>query len=382
MRWWNKLVIVLILALTMQVRAATTPPAATAPATAPSTRSAPDVSGLWLTDLGLMELTQSASHVNGRYALRGTSRLDGTLADGLLDFRFASFRKGQGVFQFAEDGKTFAGSAHADGFTGSDRWRGRRATEFVPHVKLVAGQMRDGSTDGLLTYCVRAPDDYREGANTKWPTLVILHGSNMNGRAYVNTIASAWPAIAKAYLLIGINGETPSDFGDEPRFNYTYVDFVGRSTFKGFPGTDRQSPTLVIEAMRELRKVYPVARYYVGGHSQGGFLTYSVLMNYPEEIAGGLPISAGVIFQCEPKAYADEKLRAAQRAVPIAIVHGKQDVAVPFAQGEYAAKLFEEAKWPAVKFFADDSGAGHRFALLPLDEAIHWLEKHASADSK
>jgi hypothetical protein len=58
----------------------------------------------------------------------------------------------------------------------------------------------------------------------------------------VSAIAAAWPDIAKDYLLIGINGEQPSDIGDDPRFNYTYVDYVGRSTFKGYPGTDRESP--------------------------------------------------------------------------------------------------------------------------------------------
>src|SRR5207237_4615556 len=129
--------------------------------------------------------------------------------------------------------------------------------------------------------------------------------------------------------------------------NYTYVDYVGRSTFKGFPGTDRQSPALVAEALEDLREAYPVARYFVGGHSQGGFLTYSLLMNFPEMVAGAFPISAGVIFQCEPTAYADPAVRAAQRAVPLAIVHGKGDPLVDFDSAEYAAVLFGQAGWPA-----------------------------------
>jgi predicted esterase len=209
---------------------------------------------------------------------------------------------------------------------------------------------------------------------------VILHGSNMNGTAYVGTIAAAWPDVAREYLLIGINGERPSSIGENPQFNYTYVSYVGRSTFKGFPGTDRESPALVAEAMTELRGVYPVQKYFVGGHSQGGFLTYSLLMNFPELVAGAFPASAGVIFQCEPSAYADEKVRAAQRAVPLAIVHGRQDRVVGFDSGEYAATIFGEAGWPAIRFFADDSGAGHMFARLPVGEAIRWLEAQASDD--
>ena len=127
----------------------------------------------------------------------------------------------------------------------------------------------------------------------------------------MDTIAAAWPDIARDYILLGINGETPSNLGDEPRFNYTYVNYVGRSTFKGYPGTDRESPALVSEAMAELKGVYPISHYFVGGHSQGGFLTYSLLMNFPESMAGAFPISCGVIFQCEPDAYADEPLRRA-----------------------------------------------------------------------
>src|SRR5205814_10697226 len=102
-------------------------------------------------------------------------------------------------------------------------------------------------------------------------------------------------------------------------------------------------PALVAEALDDLRETYPISRYFVGGHSQGGFLTYSLLMNFPEKIAGAFPISAGVIFQCEPSAYADEKVRAAQRTVPLAIIHSKQDQVVEFNSGEYAATIFGEA---------------------------------------
>jgi len=249
------------------------------------------------------------------------------------------------------------------------------------HVKLVPGKIVDGSTANGLTYSIRAPEKFNEGARHKWPAVVILHGSNMNGRAYVNTIATAWPDIAKDYLILGINGERPSNLAaDDPRFNYTYVDYVGRSTFKGFPGTDRESPALVAEAMTELRQVYPVSKYFVGGHSQGGFLTYSLLMNFPEQIAGAFPISGGVIIQCEPSAYADEKLKAAQRAVPLAIIHGRQDPVVNFSSGQYAATLFGDAGWPAFHFFVDDSGAGHMFARLPVGQAIRWLESQSSDD--
>lgn len=339
-----------------------------------------NVSGLWLTDLGLMELEQDGDKVKGRYAQRGVSGIHGTITGRRLNFRYKSFRPGKGWFDIASNGEAFSGAAVTDGFAGWYGWRGRRAAGFARDAKLLAGKIVDGSTKGLLTYSVRAPEGYQEGDGRKWPAIVLLHGSNMNAKAYVSTLAAAWPDVARDYLLIGVNGESPSAISDDPRFNYTYVNYVGRSTYQGFPGTDRESPSLVAEALDDLREAYPVAKYFVGGHSQGGFLTYSLLMNFPDKIAGAFPISAGVIFQCEPRAYADEKLRAVQRSVPLAIIHGKTDPLVAFSMGEYAATIFGEAGWPAFRFFADASEAGHRFSLLPVGEAIRWLEGHTTDD--
>jgi predicted esterase len=346
---------------------------------APEARERGEFGGLWLTDLGLLELEQDGARVKGRYALRGTSEIEGEVTGRRLDFRFQSFQKGKGWFDLAGDGRTLAGAANTTGFPGWFGWQGRRAPEYARHARLAAGKVIDGSTRGLLTYAVRAPEGYEEGSGKKWPAVLILHGSNMNARAYVGTIASVWPDIARDFILIGINGETPSDLGADPRFNYSYVNFVGRSTYRGFPGTDRESPALISEAMAELKEAYPIRSYLVGGHSQGGFLTYSLLMNYPEALAGAFPVSCGVIFQCEPAAYDDAASRAAQRRVPLAIVHGTNDPVVDYGTGRYAAELFGEAGWPAFHPFTDDQ-AGHLFARLPVGDAIRWLGALSSDD--
>ncbi|HEY2157311.1 MAG TPA: hypothetical protein VGH33_16910, partial [Isosphaeraceae bacterium] len=338
-----------------------------------------DFTGLWLTDLGLMALTQDGTHVRGRYALRGTSSLEGDVTGRHLEFRYKGFRGGPGWFDLDAKGTTLAGASGSDGFPGWNGWKGRKAPEFVRHVSPAAGTLTDGSTEGLLTYAIRAPDDYKAGDGKRRPCIVLLHGSNMNAKSYVKTFAAVWSDIARDYFLIGINGETPSRITDDPAFNYTYVNYVGRSTFGGFPGTDRESPALVAEALAELSKTYPIRHYFVGGHSQGGFLTYSLLMNSPELIRGAFPISAGVIVQCEPSAYADEKLKLAQRGVPLAIVHGRTDPMVPFSMGDYAHGLFVDAGWPALRLFADDQAA-HMFGRLPVGPAIRWLEVMTSDD--
>ncbi len=65
----------------------------------------------------------------------------------------------------------------------------------------------DASTRSLLTYAIRAPRDYKTDSTRKWSTVLILHGSNMNGRSYVSTIASIWPEFARDFLLLGLNGD-------------------------------------------------------------------------------------------------------------------------------------------------------------------------------
>lgn len=339
-----------------------------------------EFAGLWLTDLGLLRLEQDGAKVSGKYASRGGSTLEGTATGRHLEFRYKAFGVGPGWFDISKDGKTISGASGPDGPGGWAGWKGRPALEYVPHVPLVAGKMVDGSTDDLLTYAVRAPENYRANDSRKWPCILILHGSNMNSRAYVSTIAATWPEIAKRYILLGIDGERVSNIAaDNPQFNYSYVNFTGKSTFQGFPGTDKESPALVNAAMNELKGVYPIKSYFVGGHSQGGFLTYSLLMNYPESMAGAFPISCGIIMQCEPSAYADEALKKAQRAVPLAIVHGKNDPIVNFGMGDYAAQLFKAESWPMVRLFSDDDAA-HMFARLPVGHAIRWLEIMNSDD--
>ncbi len=338
--------------------------------------------GLWLTTHGLMEIEQNGDKIRGQYARYGPVKIEGTIAGRELDFRYIWLRNGEGWFDLSKDGKTLEGAAVDDGANSWYERKGRRASEFVRHAPLKAGQIVDGSTKNLLTYSVRAPEGFKAGDAKRWPTIVILHGSNMSGKAYVNSIAQAWPDIARDYLILGLNGEVPSNLGDDPRFNYTYVNYMGRSTYKGYAGTDRESPALVSEAFDELRKVYPVERYFVGGHSQGGYLTYVMLMHFPEKIAGAFPISCQVMIQCEPNVFDNEALRAAQRSVPLAIVHGKNDPNIEFAGGgQYAADLYGDNGWPSIHLFTSET-AGHKFMLLPVREAIRWLEVMASQEPK
>ena len=352
--------------------------------------------GMWLTSLGLMDLKKStsdkgASEFEGVFGWRGRSSIRGNVQGRRFAFDFNVFRPGSGWFEMREDGQSFSGAARDKGAHGWWAWKGRAAPEYVLHVPLKAGTLVYGATQSMLSYVVRAPDAYKPGESRTWPCILLFHGMNMNAEAYVHTFASTWKDLARRYIVLGINGERPSRLGTSPRamnggekrvapaFNYTYVNWVGRSTHRGFPNTHRESPALVGEAMQELKARYPIEKYFVGGHSQGAFLTYVMLMNFPDQIAGAFPIAGGVIVQAEPAKYVDEALRREQRQTPLAIVHSKSDPNVSFQSTESAFEMFSEASWGALKLMAPQRG-GHMFARLPVGEAVRWLDVMTTDD--
>lgn len=231
----------------------------------------------------------------------------------------------------------------------------------------------DGIARSGVTYHLRAPKGW--DAARPIPALLVLHGSNMNSKSYVETIVAAFPKLADDYLLIGIDGENRAkgSTAENPAFNYSYVNWMGKSTYTGYPGTERESPALVSEALQELNQAIKISHVFVGGHSQGGFLAYCLFMHFPELFRGAFPASSAVIIQAEPTAFSDAAFRAAQRRNPIAIVHGENDGVVDFASSRYAHEIFEDDGFPAVRLFTDKNAA-HMFARLPIEAAVRWLE--------
>ena len=119
--------------------------------------------GLWLTTQGLMEIEQNGDKIRGQYARYGPVKIEGTIAGRELDFRYNWLRNGKGWFDLSKDGKTLEGAAVDDGANSWYERKGRRASEFVRHAPLKAGQTVDGSTKNLLTYSVRAPEGFNGG---------------------------------------------------------------------------------------------------------------------------------------------------------------------------------------------------------------------------
>jgi predicted esterase len=212
-----------------------------------------------------------------------------------------------------------------------------------------------------------------------YPAIAFFHGSNMSSSSYVHTIAGTWPELAEDYVLVGFDGERMNAWSEEgaPTYNFTYINFGGHEV--GPAWAHRQSPALVAEGLDELREAYGLSQWFAGGHSQGGFLTYAIVMFYPEQLAGAFPMSCNLLVQCEPGNFEDEQVRRAQRAVALAPIHGENDDVVDFASGVYCHERMLDGGFPALRFFTHPR-AGHMFALLPVEEAVRWLEALSSED--
>ena len=198
----------------------------------------------------------------------------------------------------------------------------------------------------------------------------------------VHVTAKNWPEIGKKFAIVGIQGQNwnkQSD-ADSPRFNYTYVNWVGRSTLGGFPYTHRESPYLVGVVIDEFKEKFGFDRVFVGGHSQGGYLTHVMHMHMPEKISGTFPMSGGVIIQAEPDVFEDEALMKYQRATPMYLMHGKKDNVVDPGMSDRAYQRFLAFEFPRVNYARPNRG--HAYDFLPIDEAIHWLDMMTTKDAE
>jgi hypothetical protein len=103
-----------------------TVPRAAAAAPAPA-----DFSGRWTTSFGIMTLRQEGSRIAGTYGREGTEcRIDGTVADGLLTFKYKEpVERGSGWFRLRRPG-CFVGEYLAEGgWPRPRRWHGWRGCD-------------------------------------------------------------------------------------------------------------------------------------------------------------------------------------------------------------------------------------------------------------
>ena len=321
--------------------------------------------GAWRTSRGIVTFVQKGDAVEGLLGAQGWYEVGGEAQGRHLELQQRSpFGSGRLWLQQVDADRAFG----AIDFGGEPTAFVAQRMEFDEPAKPKAGAIVSGLSSNRLSYHLRMPKRWRAGQSL--PLVVILHGSNMASLPYVQNLGGR---IGERFAIVGIDGERWVDrsSADDPRHNYSYVNYMGRSTYSGYPHTDRESPALVADLIRELKEELGSSKVFVGGHSQGGFLSWFFAMHEPELVDGIFPIAAGLVMQCEPDVFEDEALREAQRQVAIAVVHGRRDQAVAFSQGLDAFRSFEEHRFPMLRMF--DNDAPHSFSALRWPDAIDWL---------
>lgn len=227
-----------------------------------------------------------------------------------------------------------------------------KPAEFEAPAKLKPGQTGLlKSKEKGMRYFLRVPKKYeaRQGARL----IVFLHGSNMNGLDYLRSFESMnW---ADDAILCCPNGEQGQDPFGQNNFSFGSAPFVADVT-------------------QEVQKAFKVTITYVGGHSQGGFLTYSVITLFPELYRGAIPMAGDCWMQNEPNLWQEQPdVTKKQKEIAIAVIHGKADPVVAFSQGQHGYDCFRAMGWSKLRLFAPEQ-LGHQFMLSPVDEALQWLD--------
>ena len=334
--------------------------------------------GHWATSIGTLRLEQKGSSVSGPWRHQGWSSIKGTVKGRRLTGTLKTPRwQGEVWLELTDDGNRLFGLSDE---RPPAAVRGVRVEDFSESPKLKAGEIAQGIAENGMLYFIRPPTGWRKGKAVD--AIVLLHGSNWTTKGMVWVTAKNWPSIAKNYMLIGIQGDLWSEFSDPPdlRFNYHYVNWMGKSTYKGFPYTHKDSPFLVSEVVEHLGEAHKWKRVFIGGHSQGGFMTLLMYTHYPELFAGAFPIAGGMVMQAEPNVFDDEDLKAAQRATPLCIVHGSKDTVVPHTTGLYVRDRFEGSGFPLMHLI--DPPLGHPYDFLPIGDAIDYLDALSTTDTK
>ena len=162
-----------------------------------------------------------------------------------------------------------------------------------------ASPLSDAETQ-TFSYLLFLPNDYDAKSDKKWPLLLFLHGAGERGSNIEKVKVHGPPKLvsnadkAKDWPFITVSPQTPDN--------------------------GSWSPQQLGKLLDEIEAKYAVdkSRVYVTGLSMGGFGTWSLLNQFPDRFAAGVPICGGFT-----PAAAENLINT-----PIWVFHGAKDSTV------------------------------------------------------
>lgn len=211
----------------------------------------------------------------------------------------------------------------------------------------------DGTVKQSYNFLFYTPDSYKPESETKLPLIVFLHGRSLSGtdlnrvRRYGSLSAIQYGRKIDALILAP---QSPGEKWNPEKLN-RLIDW----TFENYD--------------------VDTNRVYVIGMSMGGYGTMDYVAAYPHRVTAAIAMCGGISsLNNAPK----------MKDVPLWIIHGTDDKAVPVAKSdEVFAKLNESGKPHQTHYDRLDSVNHAMLArMFYLNETYKWLFEHTQKGKK
>ena len=242
---------------------------------------------------------------------------------------------------------------------------GARSSGFV---RLAWSDDIDGSTQYCRAYL---PDRY--DARVPLPAMLFLHGYNPPNPPYVR-----WWSVAERHN------------GVAERHHLIVLEPMGRGNVDYRWMGERD----VLRCLREAQRRFSIDadRVYLSGESMGGNGTWLIASRNPQVFAAAAPVYGGWDYRISQNGYnytnpdatrpmerflheAHASFAGAEglRNVPLYVLHGDSDMAVPVDQSRHAVRMLQ--RWGYDIRYREIPGRGHE-DLKARDEIADWLSGH------
>lgn len=209
-----------------------------------------------------------------------------------------------------------------------------------------------------LIHLVQYPTSYQHTLDSKFPTIIALHGRGSNERDLIG-LASYLP---KEILWISPRG--PFTLGPD-----AYEWFQLMKIGKPDPGRLANALDTLDRFINEVIEHYPVdpKQLFLLGFSQGTVISLSYAVSMPERVTGVIAQSA--YLPLESGLQIDE---VGIKEKPILITHGIYDDVLPI---DWARRSYEKLQVLGSSVTYHEFNMGHEVSAQSLDVIAAWLEK-------
>ena len=209
-----------------------------------------------------------------------------------------------------------------------------------------------------LTHVVHYPESFNKETDTKYPTILALHGRGSNERD-----------------LIGLASYLPTQFlWVSPRGTFS----LGPDSFEWFQITQvgKPDPIRLANALNtvdhfidEIIETYPIdkEKLYLLGFSQGSIISMSYALTKPQRVAGVIAQSGYIPH--ESGLQIDE---AGVKHKPLILTHGVQDPMLPV---DWARRSRDTLQKLEADVEYHEFNMGHNVTAESLDVISTWLKK-------